>query len=286
MKPLDHSGPNAEQIRYWNDEAGSRWVEMADRLDAHVGALGEAVMDAAELRPGERVLDVGCGCGSTSLALATRVGSAGRVLGVGLSSEMLALAERRAREAGATQLGFRLADAQTEAFEAGQFDLAFSRFGVMFFADPAAAFANLRRALAPGGRLAFACWQGLAANPWVKVPMAAIASHVELPAPPEPGEPGPFSLGDPERLRGLLQAGGFTEIQIEGLESSIVLGGGGAVDEAVDFLLRIGPAARALAGVEGETREAAVAAMRRALAAHETAEGVRLGAAIWSVRAA
>ncbi len=281
MKRLADAGPNAEQIRYWNEQGAPRWVANADRIDAHIGPLGRLALERAVIARGQRVLDVGCGCGQTSLELAGRVGPTGRVTGIDLSAEMLAVAARRAREAGLANLRFEVADAQTEALAAGGFDRVFSRFGVMFFADPAAAFANLRRSLTDGGCLAFVCWQELRRNAWMLGPLLAAAKHVALPPPPAPGEPGPFSLGDPQRLRGVLEAAGFARVELEGVETSLRIGGAGGVEEATEFLLEVGPTARVLEGASPSVREAVAGAVREVIAAHATAEGVRMDCAVW-----
>ena len=172
--------PNAEQVRYWNEVAGPRWVRFQEGLDRQLAALAEAALGRAAPAPGEAVLDVGCGCGATTLELGRRVGGSGRALGVDISRPMLERARARAQAAGGAGRLRRGRRADGE-FEAGAFDLLFSRFGVMFFTDPAAAFANLRRALRPGGRVAFLCWQRFADNPWMLVPLGAVAQHVSLP---------------------------------------------------------------------------------------------------------
>ena len=159
--------PNAQQIEYWNELSGPKWVTFADTINAQLEPIGLEAMDRADVRPGQRVLDVGCGCGQTSVELGRRVGDTGEVLGVDISGPMLDDAQRRAAEAGAGHVHFSQADAQTVTIEPGGFDLLFSRFGVMFFEDSAAAFSNLRRALAADGQLCFVCWQEIARNPWM-----------------------------------------------------------------------------------------------------------------------
>ncbi len=282
---LPASGPNAEQIEYWNRVTGARWVQAADRVDAQIAHIGLAAMDRAAVAPGDRVLDVGCGCGHSVLQLAERVAPTGSVTGIDVSSVMLAEAEERAARARVSRVRFENADAQTHAFEPGSFDLLFSRFGVMFFADPQAAFANLRAALRPGGRLAFACWQAIDRNPWMLVPTLAAARHVQLPAPPAAGAPGPFSLADSDRVRSILEGAGFEQVALESFERRLRLAGGLGLEGAVDFAQQLGPAASALREADAEVREAAAAAIRDALAPFETPDGVELGAAAWLVTA-
>jgi SAM-dependent methyltransferase len=279
-RSLAASGPNAEQIEYWNEQSGPKWVALQDLLDSMISPLGELVMERAAIQPGERVLDVGCGCGQTSLQLAKRVGARGKVLGVDVSGVMLARARERAAAAGATQVEFLLADAQTAALPRAGFDLLFSRFGVMFFAEPAAAFSNLRRALAKRGRLAFVCWQPLTKNAWMAVPLAAAAQHIKLPPPPLPGAPGPFSFADPERVARILDQAGFADVALESCETRIAFGGG--LDGATRFLLEgAGPTTQALRDASEAERETVRNAVRKALEPHLTPRGVELGASVW-----
>jgi SAM-dependent methyltransferase len=231
------------------------------------------------------VLDVGCGCGATSRALATRVGASGSVHGVDISTPMLERAGALAREAGHANVRFTNADAQTHRFEPAGADVLFSRFGVMFFADPPAAFRNLRDALRPGGRLAFVCWRPLAENPWLLVPLGAAAQHMQLPPPPAPGAPGPFAFADPERVRGILDQAGFTRIKLDPVNDTLTVGGGG-LDEAVHFLLEgVGPTSAALREADPAVRPRVFAAVKEALAPFVTREGVRMPAAAWIVTA-
>jgi SAM-dependent methyltransferase len=242
-------------------------------------------MDRASIMPGESVLDVGCGCGDTSLDLASRVGAAGFVSGIDLSAVMLARARERALERRMSNVEFVQADAQTHAFERTGYDALFSRFGVMFFADPVAAFANLRRALAPGARLAFVCWQELKRNPWMLVPVLAMAKHVEMPPPADPTAPGPFAFADAERLRGILSQAGFADISIESEEQSLTLAGGGDLDRAVDLVQQLGPVGRLLAGVDAAVRARVRDSVYEALTPYATPTGVRLDGAAFVVTA-
>jgi SAM-dependent methyltransferase len=274
--------PNSEQIAYWNEKAGPKWVAFESMLDTQIAPLGEAVMERARVGRGERVLDVGCGCGQATLELARRVGPTGAVTGVDVSRPMLARAGERAREAGLRHVRFVEADAQQTPLGDAAFELLFSRFGVMFFEDPVAAFRNLRRSLVPGGRLAFVCWQAIKLNPWMLVPTQAVAQVLPMPQPPAPGAPGPFAFADPARVRALLEDAGFAKVAIEPL-----LGASrrGSLDEAVEFALVVGPAAAALHEAGEAARPRAEAAVRAALAPFATPSGVHLDYAAWSVHA-
>ena len=285
MTTLDTTGPNAEQVRYWNETAAPKWIEYQTVLDAQLEELSGKVIERARLSAGERVLDVGCGCGTTSRALAARVGPSGSVHGVDVSAPMLARAAEQARAAGLGNVRFTNADAQTHPFEPASADVLFSRFGVMFFIDPPAAFTNLHRALRPGGRTAFVCWQPLAENPWLLIPLATAAQHIQLPPPPAPGAPGPFAFADPERVRGILGQAGFQEPQFEDVRVTLGVGGGG-LDQAVHFLLEgVGPASAALREADPALRPKVYAAVREALAPYETPAGIRMPAAAWIVTA-
>ncbi len=280
---MESSGPNAEQIEYWNQKAAPTWVNQNEKLDAMLAPFGLAVMDRARPAAGERVLDVGCGVGQTSLQLAKRVAANGSVLGVDISTPMLARASERARAGKLANVRFENADAQTFPFTPNSVDLIFSRFGVMFFIDPQAAFANLARALRPGGRLAFVCWQALAQNPWMREPVGALAKHVTLPPPAPPDAPGPFAFADAARVRGILERAGFHGVTHEPLTGEILLGK--TVDEAITFSSELGPAARVLLEATPAERDAAIAAIREMLGKILTAKGIHLGYAAWIVTA-
>ncbi len=281
---MDACGPNAQQVTYWNEQSGPIWVARQAALDRMIAPFGARAMEALAARPGERIVDVGCGCGDTSLALARQVGPSGAVLGVDVSEPMLARARERAAAEGIAQARFVAGDAQTHTFAAGSANALFSRFGVMFFIDPTAAFANLRTALEPDGRLAFVCWQERAANPWMTTVLAALASVVTLPPPP-PDAPGPFALGDRGRLRRIVDGAGFHDVAIDAFTPPVVLGGGGTLDESVEFALDLGPTAAALREGGPDARPRIVAALREALAPFATPRGVAMASAAWIVTA-
>jgi SAM-dependent methyltransferase len=282
MTSLQPLGPNAEQIQYWNELAAPRWVALQGLIDAQIGPLGRRAMQRGAIGAGEHVLDVGCGCGHTTLEIARRVGPMGSVTGVDIATAMLERARQAVREAGLTQVHFENVDAQLHAFEPGGFDVVFSRFGVMFFADPAAAFANLRAALRPGGRLTFVCWQALQRNPWMFVPFSAALQHVPPPPRPAPGAPGPFAFADSERVRTILACAGFADVAVEAATEMLTIGDG-SLDKAVYFLTETGPTARLLREVSADVRSVVTGAVREALAAFLTPQGVCLGAAAWIV---
>jgi SAM-dependent methyltransferase len=277
---------NEEMGRYWNEEGGTTWADEADRFEGQLVLFLDALEALAAPQPGERVLDVGCGPGATTLMAAQAVGPEGSVLGVDVSEPLTRLAERRAAEAGLSNTTFLVADAQTtDLTEHGPFDLLLSRFGVMFFDDPEAAFANLHAALRPDARLAFACWKGFADNPWMSVPMGAALEH--LPPPPQlgPEAPGPWAFADPDRVTRILEAAGFADVRAESMEGDLLVAGGGDVDSVLEFL-RVSSLGRLLMNQEDPAvAEKVETSVRAALQEHETDEGVRLGYATWLVSA-
>ena len=285
MAAIEASGPNAAQITYWNEVSGAKWVALQPTIDEQIRPLGRLAMERAALRPGERVLDVGCGCSATSVDLARRVAPGGSVRGIDISAPMLERGRQLAASEGVT-VAFELADAQTHAFAPGSIDVLFSRFGVMFFADPGAAFANLRTALRPGGRLAFVCWQALPDNTWMAVPLGAALQHIPPPPLPAPGAPGPFSFADPDRVRGILAQGGFANVRLEDVRQTVTVGAGAGLDGTVEFMLQMGPAAAALReSPDPGLRPRVAAAVREAIAPYLTPQGVRMDSASWVVTA-
>jgi len=269
-----------DQPTYWNEEGGRRWVENIQRVERMLEPLSRRLLAHAAPRAGERVLDVGCGGGVTSDACAGAVGPAGTVLGLDVSAVILAVA--RERYGGVGNLSFALGDAATIGLAPAAFDLIVSRFGVMFFADPVAAFANLRAALAVGGRLAFICWRAQAENPWMAEAVSATFTVLPRPEPQPPTAPGPYAFADPARLRDILTRSGYDAISIEPLDQALDLG---SIDDAVTQLTRMGPAASAYAAASVDDQVAVVAAIKAALRNHVSAGSVRMASATWLVGA-
>ncbi|CAG2160422.1 class I SAM-dependent methyltransferase [Cupriavidus numazuensis] len=278
---------NAYQVADWNGQSGERWVANQARLDAMVAVFGEAAIEAAAPAMGERVLDVGCGAGASTLALAARVGAGGQVLGVDISEPLIGRARALAPQD--TPVRFQVGDASCAELPEGAFDILFSRFGVMFFDDPTAAFAHMRRALRPGGRVAFVCWRGAAENDWVRLPMGALKGILPPSAPPDPEAPGPFSFGDRGRVARILTAAGFTDIAISPFDASVPFGEGGtrdaAIDDAVKMTLEVGPLSRVLADQPDDIRARASAAVLAAFAGLPGERSVMIDGAAWIVMA-
>ncbi|MFN3523151.1 MAG: class I SAM-dependent methyltransferase [Phenylobacterium sp.] len=278
------SAANADQIAYWNAQAGQTWAAMQDKLDRQIEPLGLAAMAALDPSPGERILDIGCGCGQTTLELAERVGETGSVLAADISAPMLEIARRRAAEAGVSErVTFLEADAQTHPFPARKLDAAFSRFGVMFFEDPRAAFHNIASALVPGGRLAFVCWRSLQENPWMTTPFTAALPLIPSPPPPpaDPHAPGPFAFADADRLRTILMGAGFGDIDIAPHDQQI---GGNDLETSVGLSLRVGPLGAVLRE-QPHLKDSVTDAVRQALKPFVTDRGVMQPSATWIVSA-
>ena len=265
-----------DQPTYWNEEGGRRWVENIQRVEGMLEPLSARLLRHAAPRAGEQVLDVGCGGGVTSAAYASAVGSSGSVLGLDVSAVILAVA--RERYAAVSNLSFALGDAATTPLDPGRFDLIGSRFGVMFFADPVAAFANLCVALKPGGRLAFICWRALDENPWMADCVRAAFTILPRPEPQPPTAPGPFAFADSARLRDILGQSGYTGISIEPLDHLLDLG---SIDDAVTQMTRMGPAASAFAAASVADQAAVGSAIRAALKPHQGGGSVRMASATW-----
>ena len=280
--PTGHD-QNADQITYWNGPGGQHWAERQQAQDILLAPVADLLIDRARPTTGERIVDVGCGSGATSIAFARKVGASGHVLGVDVSGPML----ERARQSAPKDLpvDFALADATVYPFDPESVDLLVSRFGVMFFAEPALSFANLRRVLRPSGRLAFACWRAARDNPWMMMPLQAVYQHAPKQPAPGPEDPGPLSFASEARVHRILGEAGFTGIAMEPYNLSLDIAVGRGLDAAVESTLEIGPTARALAEQPPELVAAATASIREALKPFVRGQAVLLPAAIWIVTA-
>lgn len=282
---MDTSKTNEAQIEYWNNKSGLKWVKHQATLDRQIGPHGEAMLKDANPQEGEVVLDIGCGCGAVTLDVAGRIGDSGRATGVDISAPMLAHARSRAAEGDIKNANFIQADAQVHDLPRGSFDLAVSRFGVMFFADPVAAFANIRRGLKPSGRLAFVCWRPPTENPWMMLPVMEASRFVEMPPRPDPDEPGPFSLADKAKVERILCEAGFEGIGVMSLEIPMALGDLSDPDSPLDLIFEIGPLSRMLADASDDVRAKVRDAVEALFAKHSTDTGVAMDSAAWIVTA-
>jgi SAM-dependent methyltransferase len=272
---------NHEQAELWNEVVGDAWVDNAAAYDAQLEPFGRAVMDRLPLASGKRVLDLGCGTGETTLELAERV-APGSVLGVDLSARMLDAARARAADAGVDTVEFREVDVQTGDLGRGAFDVAFSRMGVMFFADPVAAFANVAGALLPGGRLGFVCFQDPSVNPIIVLPVLSVAEILALPPFGGPDDPSPFALADAERTTGILTSAGFVDVEVVAGPDHFEINGADDLPAIAERMLVQNPlTSPRLAAADEATRAAALDAVVQALEPHRSGDTLQLGAGTW-----
>ncbi len=272
---------NADQLAFWNGQGGRTWVERQAHTDIILAPVSAALLDFAVPRAGEQVLDVGCGCGATTLQFARAVGSSGRVKALDISGAMLAEGQARAAAAGITNIDWVQADAATAPLN--RFDLLTSAFGLMFFGDPVRAFTHLRGAAPAGARMAFVCWRPLAENPWMEVPMQAVARHLPPRPKPVPHTPGMFAFADPQRITDVLAAAGWTTPRLEKLDTDLDIAAGRGLDEAVIQSTQIGAVSSWLRGKPADVVTAAIASIGDVLAAHVDGVSVRLPGAMWLV---
>lgn len=270
---------NVGQARAWDGSEGAYWAENAGRFDQSVAAYHERLLTAAAIGRTDRVLDIGCGTGQTTRD-AARAAADGSAFGVDLSGRMIALARRLAARQGLANAQFEQADAQIRPFRAASFDMAISRTGTMFFGDPVAAFANIARGLAPGGRLALLAWQGPQANEWIRELGAALAAGRDLPVPPA-AAPGPFAQAEPQAAQTVLADAGFTHIEIEGLREPMWFGSD--AEDAHRFVL--GLMGWLLPDLDDHRRGQALDNLRATVTAHDTGHGVLYQSATWLIRA-
>jgi len=281
---------NTDQREAWNGVSGDTWVRTQAEHDAMLEPWGRVVAEAATIHPGERVLDVGCGCGATTLAAAAACGPDGTAVGLDLSAPMIGRGRELAEAAGIANVRFVVGDAQVDdlTVDGTPYDVVVSRYGVMFFDDPVAAFANMARATRPGGRLAMVVWAPLAEQQWLLVPSGAALPYVGLPdtaAVEAKGLPGMFALAEPERIAEVLGAAGWTDVAADRQQRRMQVGGPGDVDSALRFLLSTSAGRTLFADATPDAAEQAKRAIREALAAHLTPTAVELDGTAWSVTA-
>jgi SAM-dependent methyltransferase len=272
---------NVEQTKAWNGDEAESWIRNEEHFNATSRAHTARLFQTVEIAADDVVLDIGCGCGQTTREAARRARS-GRALGVDLSGPMIERARARSTDEGLTNVAFEQADAQVHPFPRQTFSVVISRFGVMFFEDPVAAFTNIGRALRPGARLGVLAWQELARNEWLLVIRDSLAAGRELPSPPI-GGPGPFGLADPEAVRKILTDAGFVDIDLADVDEPVHAGSD--ADDAFDFLSSLNITSGMLQGLDADTRERALDQLRASLAAHETSDGVQAGSHAWLITA-
>ncbi|GIW44680.1 MAG: methyltransferase [Candidatus Binatia bacterium] len=277
---------NTEQEQYWNAEAGEKWVRYRRLLDEQIRPLGREAMELARIGAGEQVLDVGCGCGDTTIELAARVSPGGHVLGIDISTPMLQYAKERAEAEAVENVTFVRGDAQVYPLPKGKFHVVFSRFGVMFFSDPVAAFRNFIQGSRPGARLAFVCWQGVTENPWMAVPLMAALQCLPQPVDmPDPDAPGPFAFANPDKVRRILTEAGYERVELHSIHRELTIGAGEPVEKVVEFLLQMGPTGKVLRSVDSSTRARVAESVLAALRPYEREGGVRMPGTAWIVTA-
>ncbi len=286
MSSTLHSAPKPLlQGQDWSGAMGEKWNHWHQRFEAMLAPIGAATLELAACRNGERVLDIGCGAGATTLALARQVGPSGQVLGVDISSALVQTAAARAEQNGIINAGFLCGDASILKLPHTGYDLLFSRFGVMFFNDPLAAFRNMRLMLGEGGRVAFCCWGPPPENPWVSSLAAVVSRHMALPV-PDPLAPGPFAFADQIRTRTILEQAGFTRIQFTPWHGKQILGGPGLdLDEVLQFAEKAFFVGDVLEGKPEQLCQQVLADVREFLRSRQTKHGVELDAMAWLVSA-
>ncbi len=279
---------NEEQVKYWNGEAGKRWAQQDSTMERLLRPITEVLLAHAKVEGCTSAIDVGCGCGSQSMMLAEQLGPDANVLGVDISEPMLQIAieKTQTQTASRAQVEFMHADASVHNFATDSFDLLFSRFGVMFFDDPVAAFSNLRAAMQTPGRLAFCCWQAMKENDWTWIPLRAALQHLPPPEPPAPHAPGPFAFADGERLRAILADSGFSDINVVSQRMTMRFSEAPTLAESVRELAKIGPIASLLVDKDEAVLDKIFNSMEETLAPYYKDGALNLPVAIWLVTAA
>lgn len=272
---------NADQKAFWNGIGGQIWVERQAHTDSALTPITDALLAFARPAPAAHILDIGCGCGASTLDFAKQIGPGGKIQALDISEVMLFEGARRMEAAGLQNVVWQQEDAASATLE--PFDLLISAFGCMFFGDPVAAFSHMARAAKPGARLALVCWRGLDDNPWMGVPMAAVAQHLSPRAPSKPGAPGMFAFADPGHVSDILVAAGWAPPSFEALDVEIDLAAGKGLAEAIAQTTQIGAVNSWLRGQSGEVVAACMTSLRKALTPYVDDDSVRLPAGAWLI---
>ena len=274
---------NQEQREFWSDIKGDLWVTLQPRIDTMLATFGDKALDTLNPQSGERILEIGCGTGTTTLALGEQVGASGEILAADLSRPMLNKAIERANVSAEHPITFVEADAQVHSFPTATFDAVYSRFGVMFFDDPIAAFRNIRKAVRPGGRMAYVCWADRKANPWIRIPAGAAKAFLDLPAPPPDDAPGQFSMENEHRVQQILHDAGWSDIGLERFTVDGSIGSNAA--DAASFITKMGPMSEPFALADSDTQNKTLQVIEEALTPYSNDSGVTLEFSTWIVSA-
>ena len=274
---------NQEQREFWSDIKGDLWVTLQPRIDTMLATFGDKALDTLNPQSGERILEIGCGTGTTTLALGEQVGASGEILAADLSRPMLNKAIERANVSAEHSITFVEADAQVHNFPTAAFDAVYSRFGVMFFDNPVAAFRNIRKAVRPGGRMAYVCWADRKANPWIRIPAGAAKAFLDLPAPPPDDAPGQFSMENEHRVQQILHDAGWSDIGLERFTVNGSIGSNAA--DAASFITKMGPMSEPFALADSDTQNKTLQVIEEALTPYSNDSGVTLGFSTWIVSA-
>jgi ubiquinone/menaquinone biosynthesis C-methylase UbiE len=285
MTDQQAASPNAREVEYWNSAHTRAWAEEYEVIDRLFAGLTQVALNLAAPQLGERVIDIGCGSGTTVLELASRVGSSGYVLGADVSKPSVEKARARIAAAGVRQAEITLCDVSTHIFPANSFDLVFSRFGVMFFAEPVAAFTNIRKAVKPHGRVALVVFRSPQENKWATAPLAAVRHILPPITPPGPEDPGQFSWADAARVHRILESAGFQDVSLTPHDPIMPLAARGGATEAASFMLRVGPVVRAMGEASEQQRKEVRVALEAFFRSQEGSQGILLPGAIWIVTA-
>ena len=277
--------PNAREVEYWNSAHTRAWADEHKAIDRLFAGITQVTLDLAAPKAGERVIDIGCGSGATVLALAARVGPSGYVLGADVSKPSVEKGRERIAAAGVHQAEIILCDVSTHIFPANSFDLVFSRFGVMFFADPIATFANIRKAMKPDGRVALAVFRTSQENKWATAALASVRHLLPPITPPGPEEPGQFSWADAARVHRILETAGFQGVSLTPRDPGMPLAGRGGAAEAAAFMFRVGPIVRATSGASERQKKEVRRALEAFFRSHEGPQGIVFPGAFWIVTA-